>query len=56
VGVADFGDIDSDFGPATEGAVRRFQERNDRDADGMCGPFTLAKMDEIRAAALTMNR
>jgi peptidoglycan hydrolase-like protein with peptidoglycan-binding domain len=42
------GEIDGDFGPATEGAVKRFQKRNALDADGICGPLTTAKMDEIR--------
>jgi len=42
------GEVDGDFGPATQGAVKRLQERNDLDADGICGPLTLAKIDPIR--------
>ena len=37
-------DADGRFGPATEKAVREFQEKNGLAVDGMAGPDTLSKM------------
>jgi hypothetical protein len=39
-------DVDGDFGPATEGVVKTFQERVGVLADGIVGPITLAKLKE----------
>ena len=36
--------IDSEFGPATENAVEAFQEDNDLEVDGKCGPKTWATL------------
>ena len=38
----DCGNVDSDFGSKTEGAVKEFQSKNNLDADGICGPVTWA--------------
>lgn len=38
------GTADGVFGPKTEGAVRRFQEREALDVDGIAGPKTLAAL------------
>lgn len=37
-------DIDGDFGPLTENALRDFQRRNDLEIDGIAGPATYAKL------------
>lgn len=37
-------DIDGDFGPLTENALRDFQRRNDLEVDGIAGPATYAKL------------
>ena len=36
-------DIDGEFGPLTENALRDFQRRNDLEIDGVAGPETYAK-------------
>jgi peptidoglycan hydrolase-like protein with peptidoglycan-binding domain len=42
------GPIDGVFGPKTEDAVKRFQERNGLDADGIAGPKTMAAFEAER--------
>ena len=37
-------DIDGDFGPLTENALRDFQRCNDLEIDGIAGPATYAKL------------
>ena len=37
-------DIDGEFGPLTENALRDFQRRNDLEIDGVAGPETYAKL------------
>lgn len=43
------GELDGVFGPATEGAVCRFQEANGLDVDGIVGPITKAKLAQLYA-------
>ena len=38
------GPVDGVFGPKTEEALKRFQERQSLDADGITGPKTLAAL------------
>ena len=37
-------DIDGEFGPKTEAALREYQKKNGLDADGVAGPATYAKL------------
>jgi peptidoglycan hydrolase-like protein with peptidoglycan-binding domain len=39
------GPLDGIFGPRTEAAVRRFQEVESLETDGIAGPVTLASLD-----------
>ena len=49
------GEIDSQFGPGTRGAVVLFQEQNGLEADGVAGPATLALLysDEAKVVTIT---
>lgn len=49
---------DGDFGPKTEGAVRRFQEKHGLDVDGIVGPKTLKVLnrEHERAASKRATR
>ncbi len=44
------GPADGVFGPKTEEAVRRFQERAGLESDGIAGPKTMAALEEKAAA------
>lgn len=37
-------DIDGEFGPKTENALREFQRKNNLEVDGVAGPATYAKL------------
>ena len=37
-------DIDGEFGPKTENALREFQRKNNLEIDGVAGPATYAKL------------
>ena len=37
-------DIDGEFGPRTENALREFQRKNNLEIDGVAGPATYAKL------------
>ena len=37
-------DIDGEFGPLTETALREYQKKNDLEVDGVAGPATYAKL------------
>jgi peptidoglycan hydrolase-like protein with peptidoglycan-binding domain len=45
------GPIDGIFGPKTEAAVKRFQERAGLEADGIAGPMTMAALEGDAPAA-----
>lgn len=37
-------DIDGEFGPKTENALREYQKKNGLDVDGIAGPATYSKL------------
>ena len=37
-------DIDGEYGPKTENALREFQRKNNLEIDGVAGPATYAKL------------
>ena len=37
-------DIDGEFGPKTEAALREYQKKNGLETDGVAGPATYAKL------------
>lgn len=47
--------IDGDFGPETEAAVKSLQEKNGLLVDGVVGPKTLGKIDQLEAALRNGN-
>src|SRR5919205_2029964 len=42
--------LDGDFGPATAGAVKRFQSAYGLGADGVAGPQTQAKLNSLESS------
>ena len=42
-------DVDGEWGPQTSSIVRQFQSANNLEVDGIAGPVTLAKLDELAA-------
>jgi g-D-glutamyl-meso-diaminopimelate peptidase len=48
------GPVDGVFGPKTEEAVKRFQEREGLDTDGIAGPMTLAALESLPTAPEAM--
>jgi peptidoglycan hydrolase-like protein with peptidoglycan-binding domain len=47
---------DGIFGPETAQVVRKFQQLNGLDADGVVGRHTLAKLEELTAAQTVADR
>lgn len=43
----DCGPADGIYGPKTLTAVQDFQRKNDLDVDGICGPLTGKKLEEV---------
>ncbi len=49
------GEVDGDFGGATEEAVRLFQSQNDLEVDGVCGAATMAAVFASDAPPVTIT-
>lgn len=47
---------DGDFGSETEAAVKSFQKKNKLEVDGIVGPKTWAKIDELAAKTADQNK
>lgn len=47
---------DGDFGRETEAAVKSFQKQNKLEVDGIVGPITWAKIDELAANTADQNK